>query len=170
MAKQKDSKLTPEEIREQRQLYIDIICAATATSEKGLKRLCDAAKANDSSFPACRTMRAWIEEDDGFKAQYARAKEQQADYIFDQILDIADDDSQDAIFVEGDEESGKSAKMVKNKEFMERSRLRVDARKWVVSKLLPRKYGDKQSVEFPDKEGNPQNVGINIYIPSNGRD
>jgi hypothetical protein len=58
--------------------------------------------------------------------QYARAMEQRADVIFDQILSISDNDDPDAD--------------------VQRDRLKVDARKWVVSKMLPKKYGDRQEV------------------------
>jgi hypothetical protein len=88
-----------------------------------------------------------------FSAQYAHVKDVQADHIFDEIIEIADDDSQDIIFVEADDASGKSAKAVKNREFIERSRLRVDARKWIVSKLLPRKYGDRLINEHTGADG-----------------
>jgi len=52
------------------------------------------------------------------------------------LLDIADDGSQDAIELP-------DGTIVKNREFTERSRLRVDTRKWVLSKVLPKVYGDK---------------------------
>ena len=70
----------------------------------------------------------------------------------EEILDISDDDSEDTIFIEADEESGKSAKAVKNKEFIERARLRVDSRKWLLSKLLPKTYGDRTILA-----GDPEN-------------
>ena len=66
--------------------------------------------------------------------QYARALEIRADVLFDQIIDIADNPDQDAD--------------------VQRDRLRVDARKWVVSKMLPKKYGDKTSVEIDDAAAN----------------
>jgi hypothetical protein len=149
MAKKQPTTETQEQYR---QRIVDLVCEATKETDKGMKRICDAFRKDDSLFPSRRTIRDWISEDANLAAQYARAKEMQADHIFEQIIDIADDDSEDAIFVEGDEESGKSAKMVKNKEFMERSKLRVDTRKWVVAKLLPKKYGDRitQEIEISD--------------------
>jgi len=137
-------KATASETERQRQeRCVAMLCAVTAESEKGIKRLCKSLQELDSTFPPCRTIRDWIAADEGFAAQYARSKEQQADHIFEQIIDIADDDSEDELFVGGEDESGASAKRVQNSEFIARSRLKVDARKWVVSKLLPRKYGDK---------------------------
>ncbi len=147
MAKKDKTPQGGETEAERKERCVDLLCAATAESEKGIKRLCDALRANDPTFPPVRTIRRWIDESVPFTAQYARVKEQQADHIFDQILDIADDDSQDELPVGVDDETGASAKRIQNSEFIARSRLKVDARKWVVSKLLPKKYGDKITQE-----------------------
>ena len=66
--------------------------------------------------------------------------------MFEDIIDIADDSSQDRIVNE-------DGKEVMNSEFVQRSRLRVDARKWALSKLNPKKYGDasRLTLEGGDK-------------------
>lgn len=71
--------------------------------------------------------------------RYARAKEVYAADMFDEIIEISDESNADIEFVEG--------KMIINGEAVNRSRLRVDARKWILSKLEPKKYGDKSAVE-----------------------
>jgi hypothetical protein len=68
-----------------------------------------------------------------FAEQYAHARDSQADTLADEILDIADDGSNDYM---GDDETY-------NGDAVARSKLRVDARKWIASKLKPKKYGDK---------------------------
>lgn len=73
---------------------------------------------------------------------YARARESQAEVLADEIIEIADDSSEDFIFAEGEDKDGNGAKKFINKEYVKRSALRVDARKWVAAKLLPKKYGD----------------------------
>ena len=83
-----------------------------------------------------------------FREMYVKAREAQAEVMADQIISIADDDSEDVMFSEADTPEGKSAKRLQNKEFVNRSRLRVDARKWVAAKLLPRKYGDFERHEI----------------------
>ncbi len=75
-------------------------------------------------------------EHEDFMDQYARAREAQAEVRADEIVDIADDES-------GDFTTDEDGKRVVNHEHIQRSRLRVDARKWVASKLLPKRYGDK---------------------------
>lgn len=72
-------------------------------------------------MPGATTVYRWIDEKPAFRDKYARARSDQADTLADEILDIADD---------GDED-------------VQRSKLRVDARKWVASKLKPKKYGDR---------------------------
>lgn len=150
--------------RQHQQECLDIICAAIATTDKGLKRICDARRAEDPNFPHKCTVLDWIRENEEFSNQYTKAKELQADHIFDQILEIADDDSQDDLFVGGDDESGASAKRVQNSEFIARSKLRVDARKWVVARLLPRKYGDRIAQEITGKDGGPVETVSEVVV------
>jgi hypothetical protein len=94
---------------------------------------------------------SWINSNEEFSKNYARAKEWQADFLAEEILEIADDSSEDVvtIFVDG------RKKEVENKEFVNRSRLRVDARKWIASKLKPKKYGDVIKAELSGPEGAP---------------
>ncbi len=90
----------------------------------------------------------WCDKDAELAQKYARAKERQAEMMAQEIITIADDTSEDEIFSEADDKSGKSAKRWQNSEFINRSRLRVDARKWVAAHLLPKKYGDKVSMDI----------------------
>lgn len=74
-----------------------------------------------------------------------RAREAQADAIFDEILDIADDGSND--WMERHDAEGGSIGWKENGEAIGRSRLRIDARKWMAGKLRPKVYGEKLGVE-----------------------
>ncbi len=71
-----------------------------------------------------------------FLEQYTRAREMQADTLFDEALEIADETSDDWITTE-------DGKKVLDHEHVQRSRLRVDTRKWAAGKLAPKRYGDK---------------------------
>lgn len=77
----------------------------------------------------------WLEADEQKKKQYAHACEARADKLFDEILEIADKQGEDVIEVEG--------QVFTNHNVINRSRLQVDARKWVLEKLNPKKYGNK---------------------------
>jgi len=88
---------------------------------------------------------------------YARAKNKQYDNLAEEIIDIADDGSNDLMtIVKGDESYEQE-----NKEVVNRSKLRVDARKWLLSKLKSDKYGDKIAVEH---EGNVNHVVTGMKI------
>jgi len=105
----------------------DAICDKLADGES-LRKICLA-----DDMPGKATVFRWLATDKTFQDQYARAREAQADTLADEILDIADDGSNDFM---GDDEKY-------NGDAVQRSRLRVDARKWLAGKLRPKVYGDK---------------------------
>ena len=94
----------------------------------------------EECFPSTVTFYKWIDDDDDKAKQYARACEDRADAIFEDILDIADNGEDDVI--EMDLGDGLVVEKTNN-EVIQRSKLRVDARKWMLSKMNPKKYGDK---------------------------
>lgn len=121
----------------------DAICEELATSSKSLRTICA-----QKDMPAIRTVLYWLSEGenlnakDHFKAftrQYTRAREMQADFLAEEIIEIADDGSNDYMTIT----KGVMEYNVENKELTNRSRLRVDSRKWIASKLKPKRYGDK---------------------------
>lgn len=107
------------------------ICDTIASCSKGIKRLC----AQHSHWPSHETIYRWLRKYDSFSDLYARAKKDQVRALVEEILEISDDSSQDTREnANGDE--------VCNSEWVARSRLRVDSRKWIAAKLVPRLYGD----------------------------
>lgn len=95
----------------------------------------------DEDMPARSTVMLWAAEDrDGFSDKYQKAMSGRALYWADEILDIADDSSNDWMERRGRE--GDEPSFQQNSEAVNRSRLRVDTRKWLLSKLLP-VYSDK---------------------------
>ena len=123
------------------------ICARLADGQS-LRKICLA-----DDMPDQRTVMRWLSDGryDAFRQQYARAREMQADTIFDEILDIADDGSND--FMGEDEKY--------NGDAVQRSKLRVDARKWMAGKLAPKKYGEKTLIGS-DPE-NPLPAAVTIH-------
>lgn len=99
--------------------------------------------------PNLTTFLEWVEADEEKAKQYARAFNMRADYLFDEIIDIADDDS-------GDVKINALGQEVMDGEFVQRSRLRVDARKWVVSKMNPKKYAER--LELDNKHSGSVNI------------
>jgi len=108
----------------------DQICERLAAGES-LNAIC-----KDEGFPAESTVRDWALDDvQGFAAKYTRAREAQADFYAQQIVDIADEQGEVL------REDGSKFDPDVN-----RDRLRIDARKWFASKVAPKKYGDKTDV------------------------
>lgn len=115
----------------------DVICEQLADGES-LRKIC-----LGEDMPSKSAVFRWLLDRPDFRDQYARAREAQADAIADEILDIADDGSND--FMGEDEKY--------NGDAVQRSRLRVDARKWFAGKLAPKKYGDSTMVKHADADG-----------------
>lgn len=80
----------------------------------GLQRACQTIGVDTSNFYNI------LKKDEGLAKKYARAREEQADYLADEIVSIADEE-----------------------EDPQKARVRIDARKWTASKLRPKRYGDK---------------------------
>jgi transposase-like protein len=110
-----------------------------ATTHKGLRTIC---KENDLNVS---TLLVWLSEDKDFSARYARAKESQADLLAEEILELADKERE---LIE-EVTTGEGSYQTK-KDNIARSRLQVDARKWLASKLKPKKYGDTQQADKSD--------------------
>lgn len=99
----------------------------------------------------------WLAQPDrvGFREQYARAREAQADKLADEILEIADETEGDFI---GKELGDGTVVEVVDHEHIQRSKLRVDARKWKAAKLAPKKYGDRVINEHGGLDGEPVKI------------
>lgn len=116
----------------------DQICERIADGDS-LRTIC-----TDESFPSRTTVFKWLSRSAEFTDQYARAREAQADAIFDDILEIADDGQND--WMEKHTRDGEAMGWQENGEALRRSQLRIDARKWMASKLRPKKYGEKIAI------------------------
>lgn len=86
------------------------------------------------------TFYKWIRDNETFAKQYARATEDRADTIFDEMMEIADDATND--WMEKQRPDGSTYEVL-NAEHVQRSRLRIETRKWALGKMRPKKYGDK---------------------------
>lgn len=106
------------------------ICDSIASTSKGTKKLCK----ENTHWPCQDTLFTWLKIYPEFSEQYAQAKRCQIEIFIDEILEIADDTSQDRVVNEGEND-------ICNSEFIARSRLRIDTRKWLASKLVPKIYG-----------------------------
>jgi hypothetical protein len=108
------------------------ICDAISEGAS-LKTICAAPK-----MPSRRTVRGWLEEHPDFEASYERARRQRTDALVDEIVEIAD-----AV-------AGSDSPAAVNA-----ARLQVDTRRWLASKLLPERFGDKLQAELTGANGEP---------------
>ena len=106
------------------------ICERLAVGES-LRSIC-----RDDEMPSMASIFLWLSKHPEFSEQYARAREAQAESHADRIVEIADDDTIDP----------------------NHKRIMVDARKWVASKLKPKRYGDKAEVEHKG------DVGLTVVV------
>lgn len=93
---------------------------------------------------ASRTVRRWALDNEEFAPQYARARELGYQKMADELVEIADDARNDWMSIKS--KSGQEIE-VPNREVVDRSKLRIDTRKWLLSKALPKIYGDKLDVK-----------------------
>lgn len=125
------------------------ICSRLADGES-LKSICDA-----EEMPHKATVYRWIAAHETFRDLYAHAREDQADTLADEIIDIADQSNFDTV-TDADGNSRPDG------EWIARSRLRVDARKWIASKLKPKKYGEKTVTEHAGPDGGPVKIELSF--------
>ena len=114
------------------------ICAELAMGIS-LRSVC-----RDKDMPCIATVFNWFRTKEAFLEQYTRAKEESADALVEDMLDIADDSTND--YMEQIDKDGNTEGYKLNGENIQRSKLRVDTRKWAASKLKPKKYGDKLDI------------------------
>ena len=87
-----------------------------------------------------KTFYEWIDGDEEKSKQYARACELRAEALLDELIDIVDEKNADAYIDD-------NGNLQIDGNAIQRSRLRYDARKWLISKLNPKKYGDKLDID-----------------------
>lgn len=110
------------------------VCKRLSLGES-LRKICE-----DDHMPPPPTVRLWALDDrEGFAARYAQARDLGLDAMADEVLGVADGPAEgngDAI----------------------RDRLRFDARRWYLSKLAPKRYGDRIAQEISGPDGGPVEI------------
>lgn len=116
----------------------DTICSQLAEG-MSLREVC-----RQDGMPDKATVMRWLHNQPDFRDQYTRAKDIGIEAIAEDILDIADDGEND--WMERKNPDGENIGWAFNGEAARRSQIRIDARKWLLSKLAPKKYGDKTTL------------------------
>jgi hypothetical protein len=113
------------------------ICLRLELGES-LRNIC-----KDKDLPAPSTVIKWTNQFPEFREQYARARLIQAELMADEILTIADNVHEDP----------------------QSRRGRVDARKWILSKVLPKVYGEATMLKHADADGNVLKIELSRVEP-----
>ena len=122
------------------------ICLRLAEGQT-LREIC-----RDERMPGRTTVTRWIVEDrEGFRGQYVRAREAQADAWADENIEIADDSTNDWV----ERQKGEQAVTELDREHISRSALRIETRKWHMSRMSPKKWGDRTQLQHTGADGGP---------------
>lgn len=138
------------------QFSFDRICKMVASSDKPLKIICKANGVTPYTFfnwlnggtKATKEIAAELAN------KYARAQEYRSHYMVEQILSIADNKKGDVLRIKElkNADGSKTYVAEENAEFTNRSKLKIEARKWYAGKLNPKKYGDNSQLEVTIKK------------------
>ena len=126
-----------------RKAITELVCSELALG-KSLRSILDA----DDKLPSASTFLDWIGADSFLAEQYAHARQLAYELLADEIVAIADENYTT-------DEHGVKERL--SSEAIQRNRLRVDTRKWMLAKMLPKVYGDHTKVtnEHTGKDGGP---------------
>jgi len=140
----------------EKQRIVDTICDKVAngmTTRKAIQN-------QGISF---QTFFRWVDDEETKSKQYARATELRAEYLADEILTISDSTSEDVI-------TDENGNPVKNHNVIQRDRLRVDTRKWLMAKMMPKKYSEKQTIDHTTKGKEITRIERHIIKPDEPKD
>jgi DNA primase len=136
----KTPKRTPRRVFDQKVADIICICLSEGMS---LRKILKAD--TQGLLPAQSTVYEWLLRYPEFAEQYTRAREEQADTLADEIIDIADE--QPEIVVVTDKTTGAVIEHKLDGAFLQWQKNRIEARKWTAMKLKPKKYGERVALE-----------------------
>ena len=118
------------------------ICERTVSGET-LLHIC-----KSDGMPGVSTVFGWLANDVILSEHYTRARTARGDVWAEEIIQIADDSADD--FIEHETPDGRIEKRL-DSEHVQRSKLRVAARQWVIAKHSPQRYGDRVDVNLDAK-------------------
>lgn len=116
------------------QEIFDEICVRIANGES-LRKIC-----KDDKMPSIVNVWRWLNNSEELSKQYARAREEQAELFADEITEICD--AEIPVGIDGKIDNGA----------VNQARLKIDSRKWIASKLKPKKFGDYTKIQAEVKD------------------
>jgi hypothetical protein len=124
----------------------DEICRRMSQGET-LSQVC-----RSENVPPKGAVLEWVKDNrHGFADRYARAREAILEHWADEVIDIANDSTRD--WIQRKVASGKTIAVL-DREHVERSKVRIDVRKWLLARLKPRTYHARRRSREPPTNGN----------------
>lgn len=114
----------------------------------------------DIGIPVSTVVGWFIDDKEGVFEHYARARQIQAEHLFEELCDIADDSRNDWM-----ERNGYT---VADQEAIQRSKLRVDTRKWILARMDSKRYAETSKHEHSGKDGGAIQINIIRDTPPGG--
>lgn len=134
------------------------VCARIADGEP-LTKVC-----RDGHLPSIMTVYRWMEDNSEFRESYARARRIQAHAWASEIIELADI-PRPGDRIEVKDEAGVVSHKTVTADMVERSKLQVQARQWLVARLHPEMYGDRLAHQMLDEKGKPTKPpGVTLII------
>ena len=137
---------------------IEIVLNSMRFDGLSLRKSCIVANLDVSTFML------WVSQDRELSEQYAKARESMLDKIADETMEIANERPESVVHANGGGGIDSA--------FVAWQRLRIDTRKWHLSKLAPKKYGDK--LEVSGDAANPLSIKIEkiqrVIVDGNTKD
>lgn len=123
---------------------------------ESLRKVC-----SKQGMPDERSVYRWLWKDEEFCRNYARAREFRADFLAEEALEIADDDSKDILQVG----EGGDIRSLTNSAAVQRSKLQFEARKWAAGQMAPKRWGQQNiKNEVTGEGGGPVKVTVNVML------
>jgi len=110
-----------------------------------------------NGYVSSQTFYEWLKSDEDKSKRYAHACEVRQDAMVDEILEIADNKNPELNIVDGN--------IVIDGTAVQRSKLQIDTRKWLLAKMNPKKYGDRVSLDHGGQVDNPVQVILGQGLP-----
>jgi len=132
------------------QAIADAICVRLSQGES-LRSI-----VKDDDMPSQAVVYLWLQQKPDFLEQYTRAREEQADTLADEIVDIADERPEVNELI--DKKTGEVLSIDLSASYIAWQKNRIEARKWTAMKLKPKKYGEK--LELGGDPNNPLKIEV----------
>lgn len=149
--------------RHDRDEVMKAILERMANNGQSLREIC-----RDPGMPAYSTVYRWVRSNEAIRLAYARAREELAWFLFEEIIETANE--QDTVVTKTITKTGAGGTEIifEERDAVERRRLKIDALKWRACKMLPKRFGHQRAVAVRAERDGPSPHGVREvkHLPS----